>query len=88
VEKLTKLCFLVAFGRSFLFQYASWSPTPLEKIEYNEYLRILEHGEKIRAVKIEGAKISVDTVEDLKTIRELMREDTLRQHYMPSQQRV
>lgn len=82
VEKLSKLCFLVAFRRSFLFQYASWPPTPLEKIEYNEYLRILEQGEKIRAVKIEGAKISVDTMDDLETIRGLMNSDTLRLSYM------
>jgi len=82
VDKLKKLCFLVAFKRSFLFQYASWSPTPLEKVEYNEYLRILEHGERIRAVKIEGAKISVDTVDDLETIRRLMELDTVKSSYM------
>lgn len=82
VEKLAKLCFLVAFRKSFLLQYAAWSPTPLERIEYNEYLRILEHGEKIRAVKIDGARISVDTAEDLEVVRQLMAEDTLRQKYM------
>ncbi len=77
VEKIKKLCFLVAFRKSFLIQYASWTPTPLEKVEFNEYLRILEHGEKIRAVKIEGAKISVDTKEDLVTVRKLMEMDDL-----------
>ena len=82
VEKLAKLCFLVAFRKSFLLQYAAWPPTPLERIEYNEYLRILEHGEKIRAVKIDGAKISVDTAEDLQAVRRLMAEDELRQKYM------
>lgn len=82
VEKLAKLCFLVAFRKSFLLQYAAWPPTPLERIEYNEYLRILEHGEKIRAVKIDGAKISVDTVEDLEIVRRLMEEDELRHKYM------
>lgn len=82
VEKLAKLCFLVAFRKSFLLQYAAWSPTPLEQIEYNEYLRILEHGEKIGTVKIDGAKISVDTDEDLAEVRRLMEEDELRQKYM------
>ena len=82
VNKINKLCFMVAFRKPFLFKYSSWAPTPLEKIEYNEYLRILEHGEKIRAVKIEGAKISVDTAEDLKTIRRLMETDNLRRMYV------
>jgi len=81
VEKMAKLCFLVAFRKSFLLQYAAWSPTPLERIEYNEYLRILEHGEKIKTVKIDGAKISVDTFEDLEIVKHLMEEDTLRHSY-------
>jgi len=82
VKQLAKLCFLVAFRTSFLLQYAAWPPTPLERIEYNEYLRILEHGEKIRAVKIDGARISVDTTEDLAEVRQLMAEDELRTKYM------
>ena len=82
VNKTYKLCFMVAFRKPFLLNYASWSQTPLEKIEYNEYLRILEHGEKIRAVKIEGAKISVDTAGDLETIRRLMAKDSLRRMYV------
>ena len=63
-------------------QYTSWDPTPLELIEYNEYLRVLEHGVKIRAVKVDGAKISVDTQEDLEEVRQLMLEDKLRFKYM------
>jgi len=82
VNKIQKLCFMVAFRKRFLLKYSSWSPTPLEKIEYNEYLRILEHGEKIRAVNIEDAKISVDTLEDLKIIRKLMVHDNFRQFYI------
>jgi len=85
VDRLYKLCFMVGFRKPFLLKYASWDPTPLEKIEYNEYLRILEHGEKIRAVRIDGAKISVDTVEDLEAIRDLMEKDSLRIRYTPCQ---
>lgn len=76
------MCFIVAFRIPFLLQYAAWKPTPLEKIEYNEYLRILEHGEKIRAVKLENAKISVDTYEDLELVRELVKKDRIRFNYM------
>ncbi len=82
VDEMLKMCFIVPFRKEFLLQYSSWAPTPLESIEYNEYLRVLEHGVKIRAVRIEDAKISVDTAEDLEEVRQLMRDDALRRHYM------
>jgi 3-deoxy-manno-octulosonate cytidylyltransferase (CMP-KDO synthetase) len=82
LKELLKMVFIVPFRKSFLLQYTSWAPTPLEQIEYNEYLRVLEHGVKIRAVKVNGAKISVDTPEDLEEVRQLMLEDKLRFKYM------
>ncbi|HNS15221.1 MAG TPA: 3-deoxy-manno-octulosonate cytidylyltransferase [Syntrophorhabdaceae bacterium] len=82
VEKMLKMCFIVPFRKEFLLQYSKWEPTPLETIEYNEYLRVLEHGVKMRAVMIDGAKISVDTGEDLAIVRELMNHDTIKQRYM------
>lgn len=82
VDTLLKMCFIVAFRREFLFQFAAWAPTPLECIEFNEYLRILEHGEKLRAVKLKGAQTSVDTPEDLEFVRTLMADDELRRAYM------
>jgi 3-deoxy-manno-octulosonate cytidylyltransferase (CMP-KDO synthetase) len=81
VDSLLKLCFIVAFRTPFLLRFAAWDPTPLERIEYNEYLRILEHGEKIRAVRVPGAAISVDTPDDLALVRELMSKDALRDKY-------
>jgi 3-deoxy-manno-octulosonate cytidylyltransferase (CMP-KDO synthetase) len=82
VDTFVKLCFIVAFRTPFLLQFAAWGTTPLERVEYNEYLRILEHGEKIRAVMFENAAISVDTPEDLEIVRELMSKDRLRHAYM------
>ena len=82
VKELLKMVFIVPFRKDFLLHYTSWNPTPLEQIEYNEYLRVLEHGVKIRAVKVDDAKISVDTDEDLKVVRELMKKDKLRFNYM------
>jgi len=82
VEKMLKMCFIVPFRKEFLLKYSRWEPTPLETIEYNEYLRVLEHGVKMRAVMIDGAKISVDTGEDLAIVRELMKHDTIKQRYM------
>jgi 3-deoxy-manno-octulosonate cytidylyltransferase (CMP-KDO synthetase) len=84
VKTLLKMCFIVPFRKEFLLQYSSWEPTPLEKIEYNEYLRILEHGIPIRAVFIKDAKISVDTYEDLEEVRKIMQVDTFRFNYLTS----
>ena len=42
----------------------------------------LEHGVKIRTVKVDGAKINVDTPEDLDAVRQLMLEDKLKFQYM------
>ncbi len=82
VKEMLKMCFIVPFRKEFLLQYATWMPTPLELIEYNEYLRVLEHGVKIRAVRIEGAKISVDTPEDMEEVRKLIKKDTIKLRYM------
>jgi len=41
----------------------------------------LEHGVKIRAVRIEGAKISVDTPDDLEEVRRLMKSDDIKAEY-------
>ena len=82
VKEMFKMCFIVPFRKHFLLQYASWDPTPLETIEYNEYLRILEHGVKMRAVEVEGAEISVDTAEDLEEVRESMMHDAIKNQYL------
>lgn len=82
VKDMLKMCFIVPFRKDFLLQYASWVPTPLESIEYNEYLRILEHGVKMRAVEVECAEISVDTAEDLEEVRESMVHDTIKNQYL------
>jgi len=81
VTTVWKMCFLVAFRTPFLRQFAAWSPTQLEQIAYNEYLRILEHGHKIRAVRIEQAAVSVDTPNDLAIVRALMEQDSWRRQY-------
>ena len=48
---------------------------------FNEYLRILEHGHRIRAVHVESGVISVDTVDDLEYARKSMRSDPWLQKY-------
>jgi len=81
VESLYKLYCIIAFRKSFLKQFASWEPTPLESIEYIEYLRILEHGYKMKGVPIEEYTTSVDTPEDLVCINEMMAKDKIKLKY-------
>lgn len=82
VSTMWKICFVVPFRKDFLLKYTSWDQTPLEKIEFNEYLRILEHGYKIKAVAVDDAHISVDTPQDLVEVREQMKSDKIKDKYI------
>ena len=68
-----------------IFRNGKWDlpKGKLETVEYNEYLRILENGYKIKAVHVESSAISVDTEEDLKFVRNAMITDPLFQQYSP-----
>ena len=61
---------IVGFKRTFLFEFAAMTRTPLELIEFNEYIRILEHGYQIHTQTVENCALSVDTREDLKKVRD------------------
>ncbi len=74
---LLKAYHIIPYRKNFLLQYASWTPGYLETTEYNEFLRGLEKGHKIRAVRVESDAISVDTEEDLEIVRDLMRDDKI-----------
>lgn len=81
VKNMLKAYHVVSFKKDFLLQYSKMEQTPLEKIEFNEYLRILENGYKIQAVRVDSAAISVDTQEDLEYVRTLMEKDSLYDEY-------
>lgn len=72
---LLKAYHIVPFRRDFLLKYSKWDKGILEKIEFNEYLRILEKGYKIRAIKVQSDAVSVDTLEDLNFVRNKMLKD-------------
>jgi 3-deoxy-manno-octulosonate cytidylyltransferase (CMP-KDO synthetase) len=61
--------------REFLLKIASLEPTPLEKTEALEQLRVLEHGFSIRMVQTQYDSIGVDTPQDLERVRRLLMVD-------------
>ncbi len=61
------------YRRDFLLRYVRMTPTPLEKSECLEQLRILEHGYPVFAVRVAEDSISVDTFEDLALVDSLCR---------------
>ena len=63
---------IYCFRRSFLSIYTSLKPTPLEKAEKLEQLRILEHGYAIGVVITDSAPKGIDTERDLETMRGIL----------------
>jgi 3-deoxy-manno-octulosonate cytidylyltransferase (CMP-KDO synthetase) len=63
---------LYAYRREFLLKYAKLPATPLEQAESLEQLRALEHGYRIKVVKVAHRSIGVDTPEDLALVRRLL----------------
>ncbi len=58
---------IYAYRRSFLLQFASWPPTPLEMTEKLEQLRALEHGHRIFVLTVDRATHGIDTPEQYKS---------------------
>jgi 3-deoxy-manno-octulosonate cytidylyltransferase (CMP-KDO synthetase) len=63
---------LYAYRRTFLLEVAALTPTPLERAEGLEQLRVLEHGFRIGTVETTSESIGVDTPEDLERVRRLV----------------
>mgnify|MGYP000238699633 CR=1 FL=1 len=72
---MLKAYHIIPFRKKFLLEFTKLKKGNLEQIEYNEYLRIIEHGYKIRAVHVESDAVSVDTLEDLEYVRSEMSKD-------------
>ena len=63
---------LYAYRRAFLLTLSRLEPTPLERAERLEQLRVLEHGYRIMTTETERDPIGVDTSEDLERVRRLV----------------
>lgn len=61
---------LYAFRASFLQQYATLQPTPLEQCEALEQLRVLEHGYRIRVALVDRPLLEVNTPDDLARVEQ------------------
>ncbi|MBI4665076.1 MAG: 3-deoxy-manno-octulosonate cytidylyltransferase [Nitrospinae bacterium] len=61
------------FRRDFLLRFSAMSPTPLEKLEKLEQLRILEHGEKILLVDTDRDSLGIDSPADLERAEAFVR---------------
>ena len=61
-----------AFRREVLIEYLTWPVGQLEKLEKLEQLRFLEAGKKILTFETLHRSVSVDTPDDLETVRGMM----------------
>jgi len=66
---------IMAYQKEFLHQYSRLAPTPLEKAESVDMLRILEHGYKILGVVTPYVTAGVDIPDDIAKIEKLLAED-------------
>jgi 3-deoxy-manno-octulosonate cytidylyltransferase (CMP-KDO synthetase) len=63
---------LYAYRREFLLRYTELAPSPLERTEMLEQLRILEFGEVIKVVETAEASLGIDTQADLERARAML----------------
>tara|TARA_R110000868_G_scaffold155691_6_gene382184 strand:+ start:56994 stop:57752 length:759 start_codon:yes stop_codon:yes gene_type:complete len=73
---------IIGFQKSFLEKFGKLEPTPLEKIESIDMLRVLEHGYSLALVETMFQLIGVDNQSDLKDVEEILKTDPLVKEYM------
>jgi len=81
VPMLKQVC-IIPFRRDYLLKFNSMPPTPLEKIESVDMMRIIEHGEHVHMVMTDAESLSVDNQADLEKVEQLMAGDKLRNLYL------
>lgn len=67
---------LYVYRREFLLTFANLSPTPLEQTELLEQLRALEHGYRIKVIRVTHRSLGVDTPDDVERVRRLLQPQT------------
>lgn len=72
---------VIPFRRDYLREFARLPPTPLERAESIDMLRVIEHGGRVRLVETDVDTHAVDTPEDLRFVESLMENDPLMLRY-------
>jgi 3-deoxy-manno-octulosonate cytidylyltransferase (CMP-KDO synthetase) len=72
---------IIPFRRKTLLDFAGLPPTPLEKLESIDMLRLLEHGYRVKMVRTKFNTQAVDTPADLERVAGLMESDPLLASY-------
>ena len=72
---------IIPHRRDFLLKFNDLEPTPLEKIESVDMMRLLEHGYKIKMVKTNHKALAVDTPEDMARVKNIMPTDKFLKDY-------
>lgn len=67
-QKVFKHIGVYVYRRKFLQQFSKMKPTPLEKLEKLEQLRVLENGYRIKCASVDYEPICVDTPEDIQKV--------------------
>jgi 3-deoxy-manno-octulosonate cytidylyltransferase (CMP-KDO synthetase) len=76
--KVFKQVCVIPFTRRCLQEFPRLSPTPLERAESIDMLRLLEHGRSVRLVETMTATHAVDTPGDLQLVQTLIQNDQWR----------
>jgi 3-deoxy-manno-octulosonate cytidylyltransferase (CMP-KDO synthetase) len=72
---------VIPFRREFLHEFARLPQTPLERAESIDMLRVIESGRRVRMAPTDTDTHAVDTVEDLRLVESLMKDDPLMNRY-------
>ena len=70
------------FRRDFIDEFNMMFPTPLEVAEGIDLIRVIESGMRVKMTMTDQETISVNTPQDLKNVRELMKDDYLANKYI------
>jgi 3-deoxy-manno-octulosonate cytidylyltransferase (CMP-KDO synthetase) len=72
---------ILPFRKRFLLDFEQLAPTPLEIAESIEFLRAIEHGIRVRAIKSPYSSVSVDTEVDRQEAEAAMGKDEIWSRY-------
>jgi len=73
---------IIGFQAAFLQTFSDLAPTPLEKIESCDMMRVIEHGYQIQLVPTDTETIGVDTPADLQRAEAVLATDPITQKYL------